>query len=183
MIKKVVAYITNLWYILIENRESGNMAVLLKKRVRIFDVANFFLKVVDRESGSTITPLKLQKLLYYAQGYYLAINGKELFGEDFQAWAHGPANVGIYEKYKSFGSNCLPEPTEEIASCLSPSIIEFLYDIWNTFGIYDGKYLEILTHKETPWIKAREGYKPGERCNVVITKESMKEFFKEKLNV
>ena len=159
------------------------MAISLKRRIKIFDVANFFLKIVDRESGSTITPLKLQKILYYAQGYYLAINDKELFNEEFQAWAHGPANVDIYEKYKIYGSNSIPEPKEEIASCLTKEIIEFLYDIWNTFGIYDGKYLETLTHEEKPWIEARKGYKPGERCNCIISKESMKEFFKEKINV
>ena len=58
------------------------------------------MKIVDRESGSTITPLKLQKILYYAQGYYLAMYDEALFPEDFQAWAHGPANEQIYEKYK-----------------------------------------------------------------------------------
>lgn len=52
---------------------------------KIDDIADFFLKIVDRESESTITPLKLQKILYYAQGYYLAINDNELFSEEFEA--------------------------------------------------------------------------------------------------
>lgn len=155
----------------------------MKRKIKIVDIAIFFLKVVDRESGSTITPLKLQKLLYYAQGYYLAINNRELFSEDFQAWAHGPANVEIYNKYKIFGSSSIPDTTEEISSLLTENIINFLYDVWNTFGIYDGKYLETLTHQEDPWINARKGYAPGEKCNVVITKESMKIFFKGKLSV
>jgi len=150
----------------------------------IFDVANFFLKIVDRDSGSTITPLKLQKILYYAQGYHLAINGEALFQEDFEAWAHGPANPAIYDKYKEYGYNAIDVPKEDIESKgFNDKLVDFLYDIWNTFGIYDGKYLEELTHTEEPWLKAREGYKPGESCNNIITKESMRIFFSEKINV
>ena len=154
---------------------------MMKNALTIFDVANFFLKIVDRDSGSTITPLKLQKILYYAQGYHLAYYDKELFSEDFQAWAHGPANEEIYEKYKDYGFNSIPSPNEEIPE-MEDSKCDFLNDIWQTFGIYDGKYLEEQTHKEKPWIEARKGYAPGEKCQVIITKESMKEFFKSVIN-
>lgn len=147
----------------------------------IDDIADFFLKIVDRESESTITPLKLQKILYYAQGYYLAIYDKELFPEDFQAWAHGPVNEKIYEKYKEYGYQSIPEPDYEIKE-FPKDLIDFLSDIWATFGIYDGKYLEDQTHKEDPWIIARKGCEPGARCNETITKLSMKEYFKKVLN-
>ena len=83
-------------------------------KYRIEDVADFFLKIVDRESESTITPLKLQKILYYAQGYYLAIHDKELFPEEFEAWAHGPVNEEIYNKYRDYGYQSIPEPEYEI---------------------------------------------------------------------
>lgn len=151
-------------------------------KLTIFDVANFFLKLVDRESGSTITPLKLQKILYYAQGYYLAYYNQELFNEDFQAWAHGPANEQIYEKYKDCGFQAIPFPSNESIPVIDDSISDFLTDIWETFGIYDGKYLEEQTHKEDPWIKARGSFAPGERCTNIITKESMEEFFKKVIN-
>ena len=65
------------------------------------DVANWFLAKADYEAGDVITPLKLQKLLYYAQGWTLAILNKNLFEEDFQAWTHGPAIPSIYRKYKA----------------------------------------------------------------------------------
>jgi len=148
---------------------------------RIEDIADFFLKIVDRESESTITPLKLQKILYYAQGYYLAIHDEELFPEEFEAWAHGPVNEEIYNKYRDYGYQSIPEPEYEIKE-FSKELIDYLTDIWATFGIYDGKYLEEQTHKEKPWIIARKGYEPGQRCNEIITKESMKEYFKEVLN-
>lgn len=142
----------------------------------IFDVANFFLKIVDRDSGSTITPLKLQKILYYAQGYHLAEYNRPLFDEDFQAWAHGPANPDIYDKYKEYGYAAIGEPTEDLFD-FDDNTTSFLTNIWETFGIYDGKYLEELTHGEEPWINARKGYEPGERCDTVITKDSMRSFF------
>lgn len=150
-------------------------------KYRIEDIADFFLKIVDRESESTITPLKLQKILYYAQGYYLAIHDEELFPEEFEAWAHGPVNEEIYNKYRDYGYQSIPEPEYEIKE-FSKELIDYLTDIWATFGIYDGKYLEEQTHKEKPWIIARKGYEPGERCNEIITKESMREYFKEVLN-
>lgn len=149
----------------------------MKKRVDIFSVANFFLSIVDRESGSSITPLKLQKILYYAQGYYLAKENRPLFKEDFEAWAHGPANPDIYDKYKGYVSGAIDAPEDKDIPVFEDKLVDFLYSIWNTFGIYDGKYLESLTHQETPWLEARRGYQPGEKCSVIIKKESMKKFF------
>lgn len=152
-----------------------------KNELNIFNVSTFFLDIVDRDSGSTITPLKLQKILYYAQGYYLAMFDKPLFNEDFQAWAHGPVNPEIYEYYKKYGYGLIDSPEKDIVPEFEEVVVNFLYDIWNTFGIYDGKFLEELTHNEDPWINTRKGFGPGEICTEIITKDSMKEFFKTKV--
>ena len=60
------------------------------------DTADFLL-IECRERGDILTNLKLQKLLYYAQAWYLVLLNKPLFAEDFQAWAHGhilcPPNI------------------------------------------------------------------------------------------
>lgn len=181
MLKKMLEYLTNSCYHIIRIGKVLKVNVM-RKKIDIFKVAVFFLNIVDRDAGSTITPLKLQKLLYYAQGYFLAINDKPLFKEDFQAWAHGPANPEIYDKYRVYGSNAIDAPDINTVPEFENNIVDFLYDIWATFGIYDGKYLEELTHKEAPWINARKGYNPGDVCHKVITKESMKEFFKTKVN-
>lgn len=173
-LKKICYYI----FIVIGVSEVRKMRL---KKIKIEDIADAFLRIVDRDSGSTITPLKLQKILYYAQGYYLAMNDKPLFDDDFQAWAHGPVNPKIYNEYKSYGYSLIDYPKGEAAN-IKENILEFLYTIWNTFGIYDGKYLEEMTHNETPWIEARKNAKPGEKCTNVIDKESMKKFFKLKLN-
>ena len=150
-------------------------------KLTIFDIANFFLQIVDRDAGSTITPLKLQKILYYAQGFHLAMFDKELFSEDFEAWAHGPANVGIYLEYKEYGFQAIDKPKGKVP-VLDKKLIDFLYDVWNTYGIYDGKYLEYLTHLEKPWIDARGNCKEGKHCNNIISKESMRLFFKTRID-
>ena len=75
----------------------------------------------------------------------------------------------------------LDKPAGEVP-LLDDGLISFLSRIWNTYGIFDGKYLEQLTHKETPWIEARGDCKDGEPCTNVISKESMKSFFKKRIN-
>ena len=152
----------------------------MKKEISIFDAANFILRQVDREEGSTITHLKLQKILYYAQGFYLAMKDKELFPEEFEAWSHGPVNPAIYQKYKKYGYEMIPKPNVDL-SFISDEVCEFLSNIWASLGIYDGKYLEELTHSEAPWIEARKGYPEVGICHEIISKESMRIFFKSKL--
>ena len=63
------------------------------------DVAKYFLSLSDDSSGDYISNLKLQKLLYYAQGFHLAIFNKPLFNEPIEAWAHGPVVGSSYRKY------------------------------------------------------------------------------------
>lgn len=180
MIRKILEYFNKLWYSIF--RVDNGCGVINMKKMTIESVADCFLRIVDRDSGSTITPLKLQKILYYAQGYHLAIFKKELFSDDFQAWAHGPANLKIYNKYKKYGHDSIDYPSETPAK-INNETLEFLYDIWNTFGIYDGKYLEEMTHKEEPWISARKraNCQPGDSCTEIITKKSMQDFFEMKL--
>jgi uncharacterized phage-associated protein len=58
------------------------------------------------------------------------------------------------------------------------SDLELLESVWQTYGDYTGNALEALSHKEKPWIEARNGYAPDERCNICISLKSMKDFFK-----
>ena len=157
MTKKILEYFTNSCYSIIR---IGKLRVMKMRRrkITIFDVANFFLKIVDRDSGSTITPLKLQKILYYAQGYYLARFDKPLFDDDFQAWAHGPANPAIYDKYKDYRFESIDEPEEELYDFDEDTSL-FLAHIWDAFGIYDGKYLEELCTFDIYRSKQLEGKK------------------------
>ncbi|MFM6174756.1 MAG: Panacea domain-containing protein [Sphaerospermopsis kisseleviana] len=67
-----------------------------------FEVAKYFIRLAH-ETGSFISNLKLQKLVYYAQAWHLALFEQPLFNEDFEAWIHGPVVPELYHYYKKFG--------------------------------------------------------------------------------
>ena len=72
--------------------------------MKTIELANFILSL-DQSEEADITPMKLQKLLYFAHGYHLAVFGNPLIiGEDFEAWKDGPVVKGIYESFSSFGN-------------------------------------------------------------------------------
>lgn len=128
--------------------------------------------------GKEITPLALQKILYYAQGFYQAFFGKFLFEEDCQAWVHGPVYVDIYEKYKDFKSaNIFIDIDYDIEDIIVDEKKEILDAIIKYFGYYNGKALEKMTHYETPWINARRGLLSTENSNSIINKKDIKEYF------
>ncbi len=139
-------------------------------------IANYFTCTIDREAGDSITHLKLQKLMYYAQAWSLVMFDKGLFEEDFQAWSHGPVLPSVYENYKQYSYDNIP-----ICSCennLTPEIISLLDDIKGVYGEKSAKYLENLTHSELPWIEARGGISIEMRSTTPISKTTMKEFYK-----
>ncbi|WP_010233417.1 type II toxin-antitoxin system antitoxin SocA domain-containing protein [Clostridium arbusti] len=121
-----------------------------------------------------VTPLALQKLLYYAQGFYYALRGDYLFREDCEAWVHGPVYTEIYSRYKSFGYD--PIKNECIYN-LSEEKVSLLDGILKAFGCYNGKILEKFTHSEMPWNKARVGKKDDEPSNEIISKKAIAEYF------
>ena len=129
--------------------------------------------------GKEITPLALQKILYYAQGFYKAFFGKFLFEEDCQAWVHGPVFVDIYEKYKDFKSaNIFIDIDYDIEDIIVDEKREILDAVIKYFGYYNGKALEKMSHYETPWINARNGLLPTENSNNIIDKEVINEYKK-----
>ncbi len=65
-----------------------------------YDVAQYFLAKADEDAGDLMSNLKLQKLMYYAQGFSLALCNKPLFPERIEAWIHGPVISALYHEYK-----------------------------------------------------------------------------------
>ena len=62
------------------------------------------------EKLDEVTPLMLQKLLYYIQGWSFVLNGREMFEENCEAWVHGPVYKDVYNIFKQFGFNVIDDP-------------------------------------------------------------------------
>jgi uncharacterized phage-associated protein len=58
----------------------------------VFDVAAFFVQMANLSADDQMTNLKLNKLLYYAQGASLARTGNTLFNDSIEAWPYGPVS-------------------------------------------------------------------------------------------
>lgn len=128
----------------------------------------------------SITPMKLQKLCYYAQAIYMATqDGDPLFEEDFEAWTFGPVIRALYQEYKDYGWKSIQEEFEFPE--LEPEKVEFIEQIVEAYGQYDGAALSTMTHREEPWLAARKGLPETEGSNALIPKDSMKRFFESEL--
>ena len=135
------------------------------------------------KKAEEVTPLALQKMLYFIQGIYMFLFGVELFSEECEAWAHGPVFKDVYEVFKSFKYN----PIDDTRFSMLQNRFNELSDnerkaidlVVESFGMYSGKTLERITHGESPWRDARENCLPGEPSNEVISKEAIKEYFSE----
>jgi uncharacterized phage-associated protein len=142
---------------------------------KALDIAKWFINATDRESGDAITHLKVQKLLYYTQGWAMAFFEKPLFEEDFQAWAHGPVAPSVWSHFRDAGYSALPE--QKITRRFPRNITELLEAVNDKYGIYTAKRLERMTHSETPWKNARHDLPPEARCTNIILKDDMLEHF------
>ena len=158
-------------YVFINSTEIGNIKIEDTGKYSIFDIANWFL------SKEEMTHKKLQKLCYYAQAWCYALKGYRLENTDFQAWIHGPVSPVLWEKFKSFGFDAI-RIKGNIHNIFAEEDVKLLEDIWDTYGNNTGNALEALTHRELPWIEARRGYKPNERCSVVISPITMASYYK-----
>lgn len=123
--------------------------------VKAIHAAKYLLSKVDPEAGDTISNLKLQKLLYYAQGLFLAKHGRPLFNEPVEAWTHGPVVPAVYHFFKNFGDQGLPRP-HGIPALLKQER-DFLDHIYRIYGQYSGWKLRNFTHDEPPWRNTPDG--------------------------
>jgi uncharacterized phage-associated protein len=133
------------------------------------NAADYLIALVDRESGDNITNLKLQKLLYYAQGFHVAMHdGEPLFSESVLAWPHGPAVKQVHIQY-----NCKWYPIElkspVYADEYAPEVRELLHAVYATYGQFSATKLENMTHAEPPWLET-----PANRA---ISLELLRDYF------
>lgn len=134
-----------------------------------------FLLVNSREKGEVLTNLKLQKLLYYSQAWFLTLNGCPLFDEEFQAWVHGPVLPSQYFRFSDFKWRPIVEDVTE--PDLPEDVANHLCEVLDVFGVETAVALEHMTHDEMPWKRARGSLEPHEQSKAIIQKVWMSEFY------
>lgn len=146
------------------------------------DVIKWFL------SRNSMSPKKLQKLLYYAYAWTLTLNNEEesslnikLFEENFEAWVHGPVIPSVYRDFKGFGFTDIPKNEDNLV-VFDEDIEDVLNQVWEVYGKYSGNELESITHQESPWINAREGLSPIEPSRNAITDRDIFHFYLNEMN-
>jgi uncharacterized phage-associated protein len=118
------------------------------------------------KQGFTVSNLKLQKLLYYVQGYHLHRLGSVAFTDEIKAWSHGPVVPVVYQKFKKFSWHDITDiPAMPNLPEKTSALIDF---VWKKFGGFSGPELEDMTHAEEPWIMARAGLPIGAPASPVI---------------
>ncbi|MCI8346638.1 MAG: SocA family protein [Bacilli bacterium] len=169
MLKKILEYPKKVCYYCFRKFDKGMRG--MKSKYSALDIAKWFLwknKVEQIENEDEyddryevyegLSHLKLQKLLYFAQGVNLVVNNKSLFNDKIVAWTHGPVVRSIYDDFKCFGRNDINmELTEQDRKTIenieldadTSYVLNLVYD---NFCIYTAWQLREMTHvPKGPW--------------------------------
>jgi uncharacterized phage-associated protein len=141
-------------------------------------VARFFLWLAAQEpEEATLTPLRLQKLLYYAQGWALGSRGAPLFDSEFEAWQHGPVVREVYGTFAEHEGRPIPPNEGREDPQLSDADKRFVLWVWNNYRRFSASELWRMTHREPPWMEARGDLPENSRSKPRIEGRVMREFF------
>ncbi|MBR1774834.1 MAG: DUF4065 domain-containing protein [Bacteroidales bacterium] len=147
--------------------------------------------------GLSVSPLKLQKILYYVQCWYMVFfgRGNTLFAVKPQAWVNGPVYPVIYNKYRSkvqgmcdhlqvtdFSDKPLKIAVEDIVNKLSLDIeeIKCIDSIITLYGSRSQNQLILMTHSELPWIEARGDLLPYQYSQKELSLDTMYSYYKQR---
>ena len=159
-------------------------------------VANYFLEKAWSEN-KTISPMKIQKLVYFAHGWHWVLTDKPLIDERVQAWTYGPVIQSLYHGFKEYGNSNITnllfgtwkEPDSHKIIFGFPRVdsddrpvIALLDRIWEVYGPLTAIQLSNMTHTEDgPWKSALSKRSPGER-GVEIPPKEIKKYFSLQMN-
>lgn len=156
-----------------------------------------YIGLSSTTKGLSISPLKLQKLLYYVQSWFMVFYGREntLFPDVPQAWVNGPVYPAIYHAYKNKAANMCDhlesaafydgEPLEGLAAMtarlnLDADQLETIESVIMMYGRQSQNQLIWLTHSELPWASARNGLAPYERSEREIPLDTMYDYYRDR---
>jgi len=162
----------------------------------IHDVARFVgLSLISKQM--TVSPLKLQKILYYIQAWYMVFFGREntLFADKPQAWVNGPVYPSIYKEYRNAVPNMcdhlalshFDSTTDDAAEAFrkaaekvsfSSEEEELIESIIVLYGAKTQNELIFLTHAEKPWVEGRGDKRPYEKSAEELSLDTMYEYYR-----
>lgn len=148
-------------------------------------IANYFIKKAH-ESGEELSPMKLIKLCYIAQGTSLAFCDVPVFREPVEAWKYGPVICDLYQEFKRYGNSSIIEFYAPAESAEIPfpdpedqETLFILEAVWNQFGSWTGVELSAWTHqKGSAWYKTYD----HEIYRNIIPRRLIKEEFAKYVN-
>lgn len=141
----------------------------------VVDVAAYIL-----DEYGPMTTMKLEKLAYYSQAYSLSRgNGVPLFDEDFQAWVNGPVAPELYQEHRGKFLVRKGDLSSAVAghAPLTASEKALIDTVCKELSPLSGNQLSERTHAESPWRDARAGIGPTERCDAIISKRAIREYY------
>jgi uncharacterized phage-associated protein len=136
-----------------------------------------------------ITHLQLQKVLYYLQGWSLAYLPEPFFTDEPQAWINGPVYPLVWEAYRNYGDNEIPQPevSEEQLTALVDEMAlnddgaSLAFAVLEKYATKNAGWLVQQTHAEQPWKQTRQGLGPFESSKKTIPLELIKSYFEERV--
>lgn len=145
--------------------------------VTVFDVAKYIL-----DKYGAMSAMKLQKLIYYSQAMSMVWDDVPLFNDDFEAWAKGPVCRSLFNAHRGMfmlNDSEFLEPYKPDVSRLNTEQRETIDAVVSSLIDYPPYALSDMVHKEKPWLDARGDLPNGDRCQNIITKNSMLEYYLE----
>lgn len=155
----------------------------------VIDVARFIVNY-SNDKDYVITNLRLQKLLYFVQAYYLCFTSEKepCFKDEIEAWDFGPVVPAVYREFKIYGSGSIPKINYYISfdsqdewnakreqldeNKIPKDDRDIIASVVDQFSSYSTTDLVSLTHRQQPWKNAY-----ARSINRVISKDSIKEYF------
>lgn len=144
----------------------------------VLHVADFLLQLAEREpEPEAVTNLRLQKLLYYVQGWSFVYRGRQLFDEPMKAWPHGPVVERAYECFKDNKASPLSSSGTAKSGSLTLEERQLIEGVWSAYKRHSASALREMTHRESPWLTARHGLPADSRKSTLITDQSIRAYF------
>ncbi len=179
-------------YVILKLKGSIKKLNLREEDVSMYDVLDICRYIINYSNAKNygISNLKLQKVLYFVQAYFLTNkkNATPCFHEKIEAWDFGPVVPEAYHEYKQYGSGDIPT-IESYISYDKENIWDIeriayndknicdedkalINDVIDKFSDYTATDLVALTHRQDPW---RSVYEPYQNNEIAVS--AIKEYF------